>query len=270
MRKFQIAAAVAFSLASAAPVWAADLPSTKELAPPPPVVETPNWHYQVSIYGFMTSIGGNVGVGRLPAASVDIPFGKVLDHLQGIFAGSAVARNDQFYFSIDGMWAKIGANGTGPVLGTRTSLGLQLGFVTGYAGYRLPIGSPDFDLYGTVGGRYMGLSASLGLSNPPLNFSRHYSQSVDWADPLVGLAMHYRLNDKWFMDATADIGGFDVGSKLTSQDQVMIGYNWTQSISTAVGYRGLYADYQQANGNGGSFRYKTWLYGPYVNISYNF
>ena len=217
-----------------------------------------------------------MGVGRLPDADVNIPFGKVLDHLQGVFAGSAVARNDTFYFSIDGMWVKVGASATAsfrpgsPLGGVQASATEQMGIVTAYAGYRLPIGSPDFSLYATVGGRYQGISASLQLQQALLGFDRTNSQSVGWVDPLVGLAMHYRINDKWFLDGTADIGGFDVGSKFTTQDQLMVGYNWTKSISTSLGYRILYTDYQKDNGYGGSFRYNTTLYGPYVSASYNF
>ena len=186
-----------------------------------------------------------------------------------------MARNETFYLSIDGLWAKIGGTANfrlapGPFAGSTASLTETLGIVTAYAGYRLPLGSPDFALYATVGGRYQGISANFGLHRNVTGFGVNEQGSVGWVDPLIGLAMHYRINDKYFVDATADIGGFGAGSQITTQDQLTVGYNWTQSISTSVGYRILYTDYVHSNDRGGSFRYNTTLYGPYVGVSYNF
>jgi hypothetical protein len=254
---------------------AADLAVAPPIAPLPPVAPASTWRYQVSGYGFLSSIGGDVGIRHLPDADVNIPFSKVLSHLKGVFAGNAVARSDMYYFSIDGMWVKLGANvhfrvTQGPFGGVGAELTDELGIVTSYAGVRLPIGSPDFALYAIVGGRYQGLGVKLALTQDVTGFSRTNSQSVGWVDPLVGMAVHYPFNDKWFADGSFDVGGFGVGSKFTNQNQVTIGYNWTQSISSSFGYRTLYTNYVKDNGLDGSFRYNALLYGPYASVSYNF
>ena len=77
-------------------------------------------------------------------------------------------------------------------------------------------------------------------------------------------------NWQWFFNALGDSGGFGVGSKLTTRCIAAVGYNWTSSISTSVGYRALYTDYQQSNGGNGSFRWNTTLYGPFMAFNDNF
>jgi hypothetical protein len=266
--------------------WGADLapapipPAAASIAPPS------TWQYQTTLYGWATGINGNIGVGRLPSSAVNASFGDVLKNLHGAAMGSFVARNDTFIFGLDLVWARIGTDtsfrlpGSGPFAnvraGTSASLRQDMTIGTAFAGYRIPIGSPDMNLYGTVGARYQDLSAKIGLSTQfngvlqPFGFSLTTQQTMGWVDPLVGFAMIYHLNDKWFVNALGDIGGFGVGSRLTTQGLVAVGYNWTRSISTTAGYRALYTDFVQGNGNGGSFRYQTTLYGPFVGASYNF
>ena len=103
-------------------------------------------------------------------------------------------------------------------------------------------------LYGTLGARYtnLGLNVSLThqfagivLQQPP-GFTLVSNQSMTWVDPVIGLAMKYRINEKWFVNAYGDIGGFGIASKITTQGEIAVGYNWTPSVSTSVGFRALY------------------------------
>jgi len=219
---------------------------------------------------------------------VNADFGDILKHLKGVFATTLIARNETFIAGLDFMWSRIGvdvnvkANGNGPYAnlrsGTAVSFQQDQTIATVFAGYRIPIGSPDLSLYGTVGARYQNITAKINLSKQfagiiaqqPLGFSLTVQGTQAWADPLVGLAMNYRINDKWFVNGYGDVGGFGVASKLTSLGQIAVGYNWTQSFSTTLGYRALYYDYKKNNGNGGSFRYVTTTHGPVVGLSYNF
>ena len=49
----------------------------------------------------------------------------------------------------------------------------------------------------------------------PVTISR--GRVEDWADPIVGLSAHWRITDRWFLNALADVGGFGVGSQFTAQ-----------------------------------------------------
>ena len=286
MRNFGIAAIAALSVASIASASAADLPPRP--APAPPAATPSGWEFQATLPLWATAIDGTVGVGRLPSAGVHASFGDLLRHLKGVFSGAFVARNDTYIVSLDLLWSRVGAdvnfkaNGSGPFAnlraGSSASFTQDMTIGTAYAGYRIPIGSPDLKLYGTLGFRYQSLTAKVDLSHQfpgiltgvPVGFTLSTSKTADWVDPVIGLAMHYRFNEKWFLDGQVDIGGFGVGSKLTSQGFAAAGYNWTQSVSTSLGFKALYTDYQRNNSNSGSFRYKTTLYGPYVALNYNF
>ncbi len=77
--------------------------------------------------------------------------------------------------------------------------------------------------------------------------------------------MHYDINDRWFVNALADVGGFNVGSKITAQGFGSVGYRWTQNISTAIGYRAIYTDYED---NG--FTYQITQHGLFSSLGISF
>ncbi|MFG1477541.1 hypothetical protein V5F53_02605 [Xanthobacter sp. V4C-4] len=240
---------------------------------PAPVVQAqaaPLWHFQATAYGWLTAVTGDVGVRNLPPSPVDASILDVLDHLDGALMGTFLASDGRWLFLADLVLAKltddqqVGSRGLG-------SLGSELSqtIATGTIGYWLPLGIPALDLAVTGGLRYVHLSAgvSLGLAGQPLALSGR--QGASWYDPTVGLAAHWAISDLWFLNATADIGGFGVGSKLSSNGYVGVGYMWTPSVSTALGYRYLYEDYER-NSSSGSFRYNATMHGPTVSLAWHF
>ena len=291
MRSFWgVATTMAAVAASCMVAHAADLPPRPAASPPPVAAATPSaWQFEVSVPGWLMGIVGQVGVGSLPSASVRVPFLDLLPHLKGIVPATVIAHNDTFVAGLDFQWAKVGANatfqsnGNGAYAdlkaGTSASLTQDQTIATAFAGYRIPLGPPDLKVYGLVGARYQNLGVSvnlarvfpgaLALGQPP-GFAIASSNRVDWADPVVGLIAKYRINETWFLGAYGDIGGFGVGSKLTSLGAITVGYNLTKSISTELGFKALYTDYEHSYGDNGSFRYKTTMAGPLLNLTYHF
>jgi hypothetical protein len=274
---FVVAAALSSTCAA---VQAADLG-----APPPPApqivqpIAPPTWQFQATIYGWASGLDGSVGVGRLPSQDVNLSFVDLLQHLDGAFMGDVVAHNDTFLIGADLVWTRVGADFAfklvnGPLsplfAGTQGNLNQSLVIASAFGGYRIPIGAPNLALYGTVGARYYDISATVTLQKPVIGFSITNSQSIDWIDPTIGFAANYRFNEKWFLNALGDLGGFSVGSKISAQGLLAVGYNWTPAISTSLGYRALYVDYSRGNANGGSFRYDTTMQGPIVSATYTF
>jgi hypothetical protein len=288
MRDFAFRATIVALLAGGAAANAADLPSPAAPPPPAPVIAPSGWQFTATLPAWATWLDGSVGVGRLPSANANASFGTLLAHLKGILAGTFIAHDETFILGLDFLWSRVGANvdfksnGVGPFAnlraGTSAALTQDMAFATAFGGYRIPIGTPDLHLYGTVGARYSYMGININLTHQfantaslqPVGFSLVSSQSISWVDPVVGFAAHYRINDKWFVDAYGDIGGFGVSSKVTSLGEIAVGYNWTQSIATSLGFKYLYDDYQRNNSNNGSFRYNATLYGPVANLSYTF
>jgi hypothetical protein len=269
MRDCARAVVLAISLATAAPVLAADLP----LAPPPPAPMTVSsgWHFEATIDGWAPSLSANMGVGRFPTAHVQANIFQILQHLEGIFPASVVAYNDEFIVGLDAFWVRLGLNskfGPGTFGGVTASTTINEAFVTGYGGVRLPIGSPNLNLYGIVGARYFNLNGSLTLQTPVFGFTRSASQGKDWVDPIVGLVARYRIDNKWFVKAETDFGGYS--GNATAQGFAAVGYDWNASLSTSLGYRLLYVYEQQSNNFNGSFRVQQIMHGPEIDMSLKF
>jgi len=258
----------------AAPAAASDLP-TKKPAPAPVVAPAlpSSWHYEITGYGWATALTGQAGVGPFPTSPFFINFPKLLEHFQGGLMGAFVARNDTFIAGLDVILARIGAgtnfrDPTSALFGDHANLTLTEAIVTGFGGVRIPIGPPNLELYGTVGARYFHLRTALDLSFPVTGFEPSFALTKDWVDPVAGLAAHYAINDKWFMNFLTDLGGLD--NSATGQVLGSVGYNWTPSIATTLGYRVLYAYERQESGPLHDFRYQSWTYGPFAGFKYGF
>jgi hypothetical protein len=274
MRIYAAALAVLTGLYGA-PAIAADLPTRK---PAPEAIVAPelpsSWHYEITGYGWGTNIAGQTGVGPFPTSPIFIDFLKILQHFQGALMTAVVARNDTYIVGLDVILSRIGGgtnfqNPTGPLFGDHGNLTLTQGIFTAFGGLRIPVGPPNLQLYGTVGVRYFYSRTALDLSFPVSGYpSAGFAITKNWADPLVGLAAHYAINDKYFINFLADMGG--LSNSATGQVLGSVGYNWTPSFSTTLGYRALYTYFRDDNGSLHDYRYQTWTYGPFAGAKYSF
>ena len=279
MRTYWAALVVFAGLWESRVVEAADLP-TKKPAPEkivaPPLPST--WRYEITGYGWASGIAGSTGFGSLPTLPYYASFGQVLEHFQGAFMGSAVARNDTFIGGIDFVWARVGGSKTiraeNALYGGQTTLTLNEAFVTAFGGVRVPVGVPNLYLYGTVGARNFYAGTKIAVSGPFGLFSGSESVKKDWVMPVAGFAAQYRYNDRWFMNVLGDLGGWS--DAATGQALASVGYNWTQNIATTFGYRVMYNYTHQDTGINAitfeprSFRYQQWMYGPFAGFKYSF
>ena len=206
---------IALGALAVAPALAADLPTKKPAPAPPPLPVVPStWRFELTGYGWATWLAGNAGVRQFPTNPFYASFGKFLDHFEGAFMGSAIARNGTFIGGVDFIWARVGTSETfknpdSPLYGVGANLKLSTTIVTGFGGLRIPVGPPNLELYGTVGARYFEDGLSVTLNFPVLGYDRYTSQSKHWIDPVVGLAAHYHIDPKWFVTAQGDIGGLN-------------------------------------------------------------
>jgi hypothetical protein len=257
-----------------APAIAADLPTKK---PPPQEIVAPDlpssWHYEITGYGWGTDIAGQTGVGPFPTSPIFINFLKILQHFQGGLMTSFVARNDMFIAGLDVILSRIGGgtnfqNPTSPLFGDHANLTLTQGIFTAFGGMRIPVGPPNLQIYGTLGARYFYSRTALDLSFPVTGFEPNFAITKNWADPVAGLAAHYAINDKYFINFLADMGG--LSNSATGQVLGSVGYNWTPSFSTTLGYRVLYTYFRDESGPAHDYRYQSWMYGPFAGAKYAF
>jgi hypothetical protein len=257
-----------------APGVAADLPTKK---PAPEEIVAPDlpssWHYEITGYGWGTDLAGQAGVGPFPTSPFFVNFLKLLEHFQGGLMTSFVARNDTFIAGLDVILSRIGAgtnfeNPTSALFGDHATLKLTEGIFTAFGGIRIPVGPPNLQLYGTLGARYFYVHTGLDLSFPVVGFEPNFGLTKNWVDPVAGLAAHYAINDKYFINFLTDMGG--LSNSATGQVLGSVGYNWTPSFSTTLGYRALYTYFRDESGPLHDFRYQSWMYGPFAGAKYSF
>jgi hypothetical protein len=264
MMRLMPLACLAAGLFSAAPAFAADLVQAP-VEPAAPAMVVNDWKVQLTLYGWATALNGDVGLRGLPPVDVDESFSDIFDQLDGAIMGSLFLSNGRFMLLTDLVWAKLSDSVEFGPFGGTADYEQRLLIAQAAAGYTLPLGIPNLELSATAGVRYNRLKAELDidLGLLPIGISREGTKN--WIDPTVGLFMHYEINDRWFINALADIGGFGVGSDLTAQGFASIGYMWTQSVSTAVGYRAIYTDYSKDG-----FVYDTTMHGPFLSLAVHF
>lgn len=274
MRKLVLGAILALTPAST--VLASDLPDVKEAPAAALAPIAGGWVFEATLDGWAPSLIANVGVHHFPTMTADVGFFTLLRHLDGVAPLTFTAKNENFIFGLDLFWsaASVGAHihapntVLGPVGGVSANLRLSQTFLTGFAGVRLPVLSPELSVYGIAGARFVDVTATLALNTAIPGFALSGSQTKIWADPIIGLAAHYTLNPKWFLTGEADIGG--VSNSLTWQAFAAVGYYWTPSITSTLGFRALYVDYTESVHRDGSFRFQQTMLGPQLTVSYLF
>lgn len=229
-----------------------------------------DWKYQVTLYGWATSLSGDLGVRNLPTTAIDVPFSEVLKHLDGALMGSVFADNGTWLLLGDVVFAKLSASRPLGAFGGDLGAGVTELIAMGAVGYMLPTGRPDLDFAVTGGLRYTSVKGSLSWRGPGPLLDISASARQEWLDPTVGFFAHWALNETWFVNAIADIGGFGVGSDLSSTGYLGVGYMWTRSFSTSLGYRYLYEDYEAPGATTGRFRYDTMMHGPTFAMAWRF
>ncbi|MCX5514335.1 hypothetical protein C3941_14775 [Kaistia algarum] len=243
------------------PAFAADIAEVP--AAPMESAPTNDWRFQATIYGWLSGVNGDVGAKGLGPFGIDVTPIDAIQNLDGAVMASFAAQNDQWLILTDFMWTQISTDKT---IGT-TGINYSQDQITvqGALGYTLPINIERLKVSATVGFRYQNLSADLSAGPVYSSVWKSASGSEQWIDPTVGVYAHYDFNDKWFINALGDVGGFGVGSNLTWQAFGALGYNWTKTISTSIGYRAIYEDYE----NGG-FVYNTTQQGVFAGLGIHF
>ncbi|MDW6022893.1 hypothetical protein SAZ10_14110 [Mesorhizobium sp. BAC0120] len=255
-------------VAFAAAGHAADVVEPQQ--PPPPGHE---WTFTVAPYFWMAGLRGDTGIFGRPPAHVDESFGDIIKDFE--FGGMAVMEleNGTWGLLADIMYAKTDANGsvTGDVNGVPTTLSADVessvftGTVMGeYRLYSQP--TATFDLMAGV--RIWDVNADLDISvtqSGPALAGFSGSDGSTWVDPMVGLKGRYNINDKWFVNGWAMIGGFGAGSDLSWDLMGGVGYQYNNWLSFALGYRALGVDYD----NDG-FIYDVVQHGPILGTIMKF
>ena len=227
--------------------------------------DAPAWQFELTPYLWATRLNGEVKVGRLPTAQVDMSFPDILSDLDFGFMTAFEARKGKWAFLFDGIYTKISGSATaeagagGPSV--NGALALRQKLFSGALAYRLPAEAVALDLL--AGLRYNHLDANLTLSSGPVALAT--GVGTGWTDPFVGLRLRFPLNRQWTLTGYGDVGGFDPGSDLSWQASIGLRYAISGQFTADFGYRILKSEYET-----GGFLYDMRNDGLYAGVGIGF
>ena len=218
------------------------------------------WRVGASMYGWFTRLDGEM-VLRGTTVPVDVPVNKIFDNLKFTFMGLVEVGKGRWSFMSDLFYAKL-EPATRNQLGTFDSQIEQ--FIGNFAVFYRIVENPatHLDAYGGARVNWMETDVDISFTG-----GRNFNESADktWVDPIIGLRVHHDLNDKFFVRALADIGGFGISSDITWQAMASLGYRLTDNASEGLGYRGIGTDYTS-----GTTTYDVISHGLLLGLEYRF
>lgn len=223
------------------------------------------WQLHLAPYAWLAGQKGTVAtVPPLPPVDIDVDFwDDVLGNINGALFLVGEARKGRYGGYLDVAYVDIELDNEtpGPVfsyLSSRTK-----SWIVSAAGTYRVVDRPRSFVDLLAGIRYWSVDSSLAL-RPNLLPGIEVTNREDWVDPLVGVQGFFFLGEsEFYIDGGLAIGGFGVGSDFMWDLKAHLGYRWTDTFSTTLGYRYLDVDYEKDD-----FLYDVALQGPEISLSW--
>ena len=249
------------------------------------------WEFDLIPYFWMAGLSGDMTVKGVPL-SVRESFSEIWSNLDFGAQMHMEARKGRWGLFLDGTYLSLSSSGDATRVrsgaGGRLELTTQVNvdvdikewlveFGGTYNAARWPLGTGGsalaLDILG--GGRYwyVNTDVDVGINQTLGDFGRYLSPSIsatkDWIDPFVGARLIFELPKNFVVALRSDVGGFDVGSKISWNLIGMVGYNISRVVSLWAGYRALYVDMESGSGTD-KFELDAWMYGPAIAMGFRF
>jgi hypothetical protein len=163
------------------------------------------------------------------------------------------------------MYVKVSGSAGTPrgLLANSVSLDTQSLAFTLAPEFRL-VDSPRGSIDAMIGARLWSVDTDIAFSGGPLN-GVSASDGDTWIDPLVGVKGRVQLTSRFYLSAWAMAGGFGASSDFMWDAWGGLGYEFNNSVSAVIGYRGTGVDYE----NDG-FVYDVIQHGPVIGAVIRF
>lgn len=228
-----------------------------------------SWAVKITPYLWATRMHGSTQIRDLPEAQVDMSFSDILHTLDAGFMGAMEFQKGRWGILVDSMYMKTSDSvsvaspgGVARVDADMTTSQTMFSSALAYRWIDSPVVSDAF-----IGVRYNRIKASLDLDASVFGAtaSLDHTKSVDWVEPFIGLRGRTSLSQDVAMVASADVGGFGMGSDLTTQASLGLSWTLSEHFDAELGFRYMKIDYDKGN-----LVYDMENEGPYLGMSYHF
>lgn len=223
------------------------------------------WKFVVAPYVMFPYMSGDVAIGQIPI-DVNVNPGDIVSNLDFGAMLYFEASNDKWAIIFDGLYMKLGQEGTTPMLSRKVELDVDQLALTVSGMYRLA----SWVEVG-VGGRFNSIGYSLKIAPGEIVLpGQDLSNDQTWFDPLIVARFMTRFNDsKWRLSVFGDIGGFGIGSDFAWQVNPYAGYQFSKLFELGVAYRWLGMNYDTGSGSD-YFLYDLVISGPEIGFLFHF
>lgn len=253
---------------------AADLPSPMEYQ----VTTDAGFEFNiVPFYLWLPGYNGSVAVGgptgnqvgpiKIDLTPIDIVsnLGDFLDALDGLYMGAGEVRYgniglvyDVFYLNVSST-AEIDRT----VLRGAADIAFSQVMATVLGSYRaFESDATQIDLLAGVRITDIKMDVDLTFNLLP-DFT--LSDGSTWVDPMFGAKGRMQLDENWYANGTALVGGFGVSSDIVWDVSASLGYQWNNWLDFYAGFRGAGTDYKSGN-----FVWDVTQYGPVMGATIRF
>jgi hypothetical protein len=223
------------------------------------------WQFHLAPYAWLAGQEGTVAtVPPLPPVDIGVDFwDDVFGNTNGALFLVGDARKGRFGGHLDIAYVDIELDNETPgPLFTYLSSRTKSWIVSATGTYRV-LDKPRSFLDLMAGIRYWSVDSSLALRTRLLP-EVEVANKENWVDPIVGFqSLFYLGNSRFYMDGGLLIGGFGAGSDFMWDANLNLGYQWTETFSTTLGYRYLDVDYEKDD-----FLYDVALHGPELSLTW--
>ena len=214
-----------------------------------PALADEDWRFRLSPYMWLAGLKGDVGtIPPLPAAPVDISPSDALKDTEGGAMVLLDAKRGRHGFLVDLLYTDVRSDTAlvpAPInLDMRSISKTTIATVAyQYELYRQKQTVVDL----LAGARYWHIESELQFSGGlGILAGRNIRNTESWVDPVLGVKGRLPFGEsRYYFEGGAGIGGFGVGSDFAYEINANVGYQWTESIGTTIGYRMFDVDYEK-------------------------
>jgi hypothetical protein len=234
-----------------------------------PVYAEEPWQFRLSPYAWLAGMKGKVGAGSTaPAAPIEVSPSDVIEDIETALMLVFNAKKGRHGVYVDVFYADIVSDAEllPPPINLNAKVGAESTVFTGAYQYEVfRDGQASADVL--VGARYWRTESSIAFrgGNGPLD-GRSLGSSESWTDPLLGVKGHIPLGDsRFYVEGGVSVGGYGIGSDRFHELSTVLGYRWSEAISSGIGYRYFDVEYDD---NG--FLYDVTQQGWQLGLSWSF
>lgn len=195
-------------------------------------------------------------------ADVDVSFSDLVDRLEAAGMMAVRSERERWALTANAVFTGLGADGR-TASGTLYDADVTQDMIELAWSWRF---DDHYEVF--AGGRYQSISTDLTVTQPDGTQLERF-EVQDLLDPIVGGRAAWQLGDSWRLIASADIGGFGVGSDLTWSALALLDWSFSKSFGFVFGYRALDTDYSHGSGEN-RFEFDIVVSGPLLGLRYDF